>query len=352
MPNFYSEKIYSDDFFNAYKLSNSIVVELKQDNNLIISSWHNGGYNENMTHVVNQTLEGNDYLNFREGFFDNFHKEKIASLGLNPKTSTGITTSACMDNYAISTCCYENLRVTSIVTAGADKNAVKAGDHASFYEYNNHYMNHFGTINIITIINANLNPGALVTANITMTEAKTSVLTDLKLESKFSSGIATGTGTDGLCVISNRSSSNHLENAGKHSKLGELIALSVRRAVYDALYLETGMCTDYQKSVLNRLSRFNITFNDFFKSSGINDLLEYATLFNDFNNNSSNIALVSSIINLIDEVQNGLLTINEVETVFNNMLYSHFSFKKSVKIENVVDMIGLLVEAINYSLLH
>lgn len=348
----YSENIYSDDFFKAYKLDNSIVVELKQDNNLIISSWHNGGYNENMTHVVNQMLEGDDYLNFREGFFDDFHKEKIASLGLNPNTATGITTSACMDNYAISTSCYEKLKVTSIVTAGADKNAVKAGDSASFYEYNNHYMNHFGTINIITIINANLNPGSLVTAGITMTEAKTSVLNDLKLESKFSSGIATGTGTDGLCVISNRSSSNHIENAGKHSKLGELIALSVRRAVYDALYLETGMCTEYQKSVLNRLSRFNVTFEDFFNDSSVDNLLEYATLFNDFNSDSSNIAFVSSLINLVDEVQTGLLTINEVEPVFKNMLCSYFSFKKSVKMENIGDMMGLLVEAINYSLLH
>lgn len=342
------EDIYSTSFFNAYKLDDSIVIRLKKKNNLLISSWHNTGYNENLTHVVNQSLEGRDYADFSEGCFEEFQSRKIMKLGLDPDTSTGITTSACMDNYAVSTKRYEQLEVTSIVTAGADNNGIRAGDTASFYEYNNHYMNHYGTINIITLINSNLEAGGLVTALITITEAKTSVLEDLKLESKFSTNIATGTGTDGVCVISNKSSENHLENAGKHSKLGELIAKSVQEAVRNALFYETGMCTSYQKTVLSRLSRFNITFYDLFEASFVDDIAEYASMFYEFNNSSSNVAFVSSVINLVDEVKCGLLDVEDTRHMLECMFSSYLDFEKEdMKIECGEDILVVLVEAIN-----
>jgi adenosylcobinamide hydrolase len=139
-----------------------------------------------MENVVNLTVDGTDYDDVSDGDFDDFQKNKFKYLGLNPEKTAGLLTSACMDNLAISIKKYEELKVTSIVTAGADKNAVKAGDKASFYEYNNNYFNHFGTINIITLIDANLQDGSLVTASITATEAKSSVLQDLKIESKYS----------------------------------------------------------------------------------------------------------------------------------------------------------------------
>ena len=266
-------------------MEDSLVINLTDNNNLLISSWLNGGLCHNFENVVNLTVDGTDYDDLLNGNFDSFQKKKFLNLGLNPDKTAGLLTSACMDNYAISVKKYEELKVTSIVTAGADKNAVKAGDKASFYEYNNQYFTHFGTINIITIIDANLEDGSLVTAAITATEAKTSVLQDLKIESQYSSGIATGTGTDGICIISNKNSPNHLENAGKHSKLGELIAKSVYEATKEALYLQTFMSEDFQRTVLSRLSRFNITFDDFYNQVPL-DKKDYLERFYSFNKSS------------------------------------------------------------------
>lgn len=343
----YSEEIIDDLFFNVIKKDNSIIINLKNKNNVLISSWLNGGLCHNMGNVVNMSTDEKDYDDLTDGDFENFQKNKFLKLGLNPEKTTGLLTSACMDNCVISVKKYEKLKVTSIVTAGADKNAVKAGDPASFYEYNNNYFNHFGTINIIILIDANLHDGALVTASITATEAKTSVLQDLKIESQYSSHIATGTGTDGICIISNKDSQNHIENAGKHSKLGELIATSIQEATREALYLQTFMSVDFQSTVLSRLSRFNITFDDFYTHTSI-DKKEYVTKFYYFNNNTQNVAFVSSIINLIDEVNIGLLKLEDILTPVNILLTSYLHLEiENKKIENVEDIIFLLIDSIN-----
>ncbi|MBE6486284.1 MAG: adenosylcobinamide amidohydrolase [Methanosphaera stadtmanae] len=343
----FSATIINDLFFNLIKREDSIVINLKKDNNLLISSWLNGGICHNMENVVNLTVDGTDYDDVSDGDFNDFQKNKFKYLGLNPEKTTGLLTSACMDNLAISIKKYEELKVTSIVTAGADKNAVKAGDNASFYEYNNNYFNHFGTINIITIIDANLQDGSLVTASITATEAKSSVLQDLKIESQYSSNIATGTGTDGICIISNKDSDNHLENAGKHSKLGELIAKSVREATKEALYLQTFMSEDFQKTVLSRLSRFNIGFDDFYIQV-VSDKEDYLYNFYKFNKNSQNVAFVSSVINLIDEVQLGLLDINDILIPVNILLTSYLGVSiENKKIENIEDILDLLITSVN-----
>ncbi|RAP53327.1 MAG: hypothetical protein BZ138_01340 [Methanosphaera sp. rholeuAM270] len=342
------EQIHNSNFFDIIKKDDAIVINLKQDNNVLISSWLNGGLLKNIKSVVNQSIGGNDYEDMLNGDYASFQSLKFKKLGLNPNNTAGLMTSACMDNYAISTKKYERLEVTTIATAGADKNGVKAGDTASFYEYNNNYFTHFGTINIFTIINANLHDGALVTASITATEAKTSVLQDLKIESQYSNHISTGTGTDGICIISNKNSENHLENAGKHSKLGELIAKTVQEAVRESLFLQTFMCVEYQSTVLSRLSRFNISFDDFYENSSHDDEIGYAAVFYDFNRDNRNVSFVSSVLNLIDEVQLDMLTVADVEAVYKELIFSHLDIDvKEEKIENVGDMLEILVDSIN-----
>ena len=61
MSGFYSEKIFTNELFDVFKQDAAIVVYLKKENNLIISSWINGGYQENLKYIVNQTLDGTDY---------------------------------------------------------------------------------------------------------------------------------------------------------------------------------------------------------------------------------------------------------------------------------------------------
>ncbi len=353
MLNIYSEEVYHSEMFDLIKRDNAIIVKLNVNNNLMISSWHNSGYHENMKYVVNQSLTNDDYSLFSHMNYETFQQKRMNELGLNSLYSTGLLTSACMDNYAISTHTFQELTVTSIITAGADKNGIKAGDKASFYEYNNEYNLNYGTINIFLIIDANLEPGALITSIITATEAKTSVLQDLKIESQFSTNIATGTGTDGICVISNKSSNNHLENAGKHSKLGELIAKSVQNALLEALYLQTAMSKEYQKSVLSRLSRFNIYFDTFYnKVSHQIELKEYCAKLYPFINDSSNISWISSVINLIDEAQVNLLTLEEISEpiikIVNTFLEENYKKRIFNSVEEILDFI---INSINFHIL-
>ena len=344
----YSKLLYEDKKFNVSIVDNAIVLKLNTNNNLLISSWHNGGYHENMDYVVNQSLIPSDYSIIEKINNNNFQIKRFEELELNPDKSTGLITSANMDAYSIVTKKYKELSVTTIVTAGADKNAVKAGDAASFYEYDNDYQIIVGTINIITFIDANLEAGGLTTALITITEAKTSVLEDLKIESNFSTHIATGTGTDGVCVISNKSSNNHLENAGKHSKLGELIGNSVREAVFEALYLQTGMCAEYQKTVLSRLSRFDVSFDDLCSKTNGMDIIDYAQIFYEFNKNVKYISWVSCVINLIDEYQMGLLDMNEITDSIFILTNAFLNIdKKIVRFESINQIIDYVIDSIN-----
>ena len=90
------------------------------------------------------------------------------------------------------------------------------------------------------LIEANLSPRALAKALITATEAKTAALQDLRVYSPHSLLPATGTGTDGVILVS------HLEglvckDVGTQSKLGEMLADAVKSGVKDALFKEEGL---------------------------------------------------------------------------------------------------------------
>lgn len=302
-----------------------------------------------MEYVLNQTVEGEDYDIVNKTGIDEFQKNTFKQLQLPPDKSTGLITSACMDNYSIKTEEYEQLKVTAIITAGADKNGIKAGDPASFYEYNHNYTP-LGTINIIIVIDANLDAGTLVNAIITATEAKTSTLEDLKLESQYSTNIATGTGTDGICVISNKQSKNKLENAGKHSKLGELIAKATRKATYEALYLQTYMSPEYQKDVLSRLTRFNINYETLHEKTCEKED-EYIKKLYEFINNTENIAWISMMINLVDEYQNNLLSLDEITPTIQKTTENYLEIKnKKITFKNTEDIIKYLINSINKKL--
>jgi len=138
-------------------------------------------------------------------------------------------------------------------------NGGRIGDPAFFHERQGETVTiPAGTINILLYINADLPEETLTRALVTCTEAKTAALQELMAGSCYSRGIATGSGTDGTVIICNSKSDSRLFYAGKHSKLGELIGITVKQAVKEALFLQTGLCPKYQFSLLNRLKRFGI----------------------------------------------------------------------------------------------
>jgi adenosylcobinamide amidohydrolase len=165
---------------------------------------------------------------------------------------------------------FNDLTVVAAVTGGVESNAGRAGDPAYGYEDFEGYQSlsplttadsfdtKEGTINIMLFISKPLTPGALIRTIITATEAKTMALQELNVNSRYSDGLASGTGTDQIAVASmNLEDYRPLTNAGKHSKLGELIGKAVKSAVREVLVRQNGMSVDRQCSIKIHLERFN-----------------------------------------------------------------------------------------------
>lgn len=113
--------------------------------------------------------------------------------------------------------------------------------------------------------------GVMARALVTCTEAKTAAIQELLEGSKYSNGIATGSGTDQTIIIANSASELYMEGAGKHSKLGELIGKTVKNAVKKALAKQSGLTPAKQHDVFRRLKRFDIKPGDMWQAYSAQD---------------------------------------------------------------------------------
>lgn len=289
-----------------YYLKDTIFVKFNVDRNGISTSKLNGGVSDNFKSVFNHhlTQENIDYLENHD--VKDYLIDKCKSFGADFNYSTGLITLADMENVSIVTDSYRNLEVTAISTAGVRTNASKAGDSASFYEENGK----FGTINTIILINVNLSYETLLEAFMCATEAKTVALHDLKIPSQYSNGYATGTGTDGLCIFSNSQSDIVISNAGKHSKMGELIGKCVIESVKKAIKKQVWISNNSQSNVLVRLNRYKLDINEFYESIDC-DKDKFIRQLQIDARNQKNVAIATSVLNLIDEVNCKLIDKND-----------------------------------------
>lgn len=289
----------------AYIYENSIVVEFGVCRNGISTSELNGGYKKNFKTAFNHYLS-QESIDFLENHsIKDYLIRQSGILGVDPKFTTGLLTSAQMENACVVTKQYRNLEVSAITTAGVRVNASRAGDSASYYEENGDFQFDVGTINVIILTNVCLEPGTLANGLVTATEAKTVALSNLRIPSQFSNGFATGTGTDGIAIFSNSESDNILSNAGKHSKLGELMAKCVIESISEAIKRQVWITKESQCSVLARLRRYDLDINEFYKN--ITDKEEFIRLLQAAARKQENVAITTSILHLIDEVENNLL---------------------------------------------
>lgn len=289
----------------AYIYENSIVVEFGVCRNGISTSELNGGYKKNFKTAFNHYLS-QENIDFLENHsIKDYLIRQSGILGVDPKFTTGLLTSAQMENACVVTKQYRNLEVSAITTAGVRVNASRAGDSASYYEENGDFQFDVGTINVIILTNVCLEPGTLANGLVTATEAKTVALSNLRIPSQFSNGFATGTGTDGIAIFSNSESDNILSNAGKHSKLGELMAKCVIESISEAIKRQVWITKESQCSVLARLRRYDLDINEFYKN--ITDKEEFIRLLQAAARKQENVAITTSILHLMDEVENNLL---------------------------------------------
>jgi iron complex transport system substrate-binding protein len=166
------------------------------------------------------------------------------------ETASFLFTGADMDNLAVKREKFKEMEVCALITAGVKSNAVRMSkENGRFYEP--------GTINIILLSNMKLTPRAMTRAIISATEAKVAALQDLDVRSSCFPLVhqATGTGTDNIMVV--RGSGVRIDNAGGHSKMGELIAKAVYRGVQEAVFKQNGLLAE--RNVFQRLRDRNIS---------------------------------------------------------------------------------------------
>ena len=247
---------------DVYFYDKSIVIFFNGKRKILSTSAYNGGYHEDYEAVYNYDAKKASGMPC-EILADTYveHMKLISQrLAVDPEKVSGMGTAASMENAVYENMTYKDLTVTAIVTAGIEHNGGRAGDPADFYQPVTK-ADIYGTINIMLILDCDISVGTMARALVTCTEAKTAAIQELLAGSNYSTGFATGSGTDQTIIIANTESDLCFDNAGKHSKLGELIGKVVIRAVKKALEKQNGLNPESQHNAFRRLKRFGV-FSD------------------------------------------------------------------------------------------
>jgi adenosylcobinamide amidohydrolase len=227
-------------------------------------------------------------------------------------------TAANMRYAAIKEASFRDLTVIAVCTGGVESNAGRAGDPATVYEWNGAYelvskeeaVLH-GTINTMLFINHELTEGAMVRAIMTATEAKSAALQELAVGSRYSKGLATGTGTDQIGAAARLHSGSVLTGAGKHCVLGELIGRTVHDAIQETLKLQNALTAESCRSTVYHLQRFGITRESLVRDITVHLSKDEAELLrNNFvviERDPLVVAAIAALVHVQDEITWGIL---------------------------------------------
>ena len=309
------------------KHEKALIARFAGPRRVLSTSSLNGGLRDDLLFAFNQDCkeEGNKNVPLKAETYEEHLRIVASELGLDPRVTCGVTTAADIENVSVAAEAYDNITVTAAVTGGIDVNGGRVGDPAGWHEsagINVPAADAFnpssgnlpagGTINILLFVSARLTEGAITRALVTCTEAKTSALQELLAPSMYSSGIATGSGTDGTIIVSDLTSPALLTYAGKHSKLGELIGHTVMKAVKEALFKQTGLGAASQLDVFARIGRYGVTRDTFREAdSAALDRLAKQRGF---------VVMTSLYVHLLDQLSWGLLTAQDAVPAANRLL--------------------------------
>jgi len=206
----------------------------------VSSAIYNGGHNQ-VKAVLN--------VGVPEGYSDlSLHLDPL-ELITSSATKIGLTkdylamiTAAKIKNYSLVSKKAANFSVSVAATAGCS-HGESSGEEMDVQEI-------AGTINIIVLIDGNPSESCMVAALITATEAKSAVMRDFDVRSRYTGDSATGSITDCVTVASTCCGKT-LSLAGPASKLGKLVGSCTRQAVTEALLKQEPVWAS--RSVLDRL---------------------------------------------------------------------------------------------------
>jgi len=318
----------------------------------------NGGLRDDLEGIVNHQLcepSGHDrkiLSSIAESPLD-YLKSVCKKHGLSSEKIALLGTAANMNYAAVESQEYRGLNIVAISTGGVEINAGRAGDPAGIYEKDGKFISAkgevdepHGTINTIIIMNKELSDGAMVRSLVTASEAKAAALQELVVNSRYSCGLATGTGTDQLGIASRLTGEIPLTSAGKHTKLGELIGLAVKKSVKKALALQNSLTPQSQRSAKIHLERFGIDKESMIEKicSFLNE--EKSKLveknFVNINRDSVTVAATSALVHLRDKIDWGILPENCLPEIF-----SSYGAQLSASISGKFERIGYYRECLS-----
>ena len=170
-----------------------------------------------------------------------------AKVGLT-KDYLAMVTAAKIKNYALVSKKNSNFSVHVVATAGCS-HGESSGEEMDVQEIS-------GTINIIVLIDGNPSESCMVAAIVTATEAKSAVLRDFDVRSRYTGDSATGSITDSVTIASTCRGKT-LKLAGPASKLGKLVGYCARHAVTQALLKQEPIWAN--RTVLDRLKERHLS---------------------------------------------------------------------------------------------
>ncbi len=312
-----------DSFYDAvalHRLEKALVARLLVPHRVLSTCRFNGGLRDDIEYVYNhQSCEpsnhiGTDLCDVAVGDPERYQRRICGKAGIPHENSVSLGTAANMNNAAIARASDGALLVAVVATAGVGSNGGRAGDPASYRQTLNGPQSVKaareakpvgGTINIMVFASEEIAPGAMVAAATVIAEAKASVLQELSAPSRYSDGIATGTGTDQIAIASLLGTPLRHTDANKHCKLGELLGVSVRSALQQALNLQSGMTPDARRSCVALLQRFGETQASFI--AGVRELLParsqalFEYNFLSVNHDPLTVAALQALVHLRDQ---------------------------------------------------
>jgi adenosylcobinamide hydrolase len=218
------EQVYLADDVKVILKENVLAIFCDNALKTVSSAVYNGGYNQ-VKAVLN--------VGVPEGYSDLLlHLDPLqlitssaAKLGLT-KDYLAMITAANVKNYSLVFKKSDSFSVFIFATAGCS-HGESSGEQMDVSEI-------VGTINIIVLIAGNPTESCMVAALITATEAKSAVLRDFDIRSRYTGDSATGSITDSVTVASTGRGKT-VSLGGPASKLGKLVGYCTRRAVTEAL---------------------------------------------------------------------------------------------------------------------
>jgi len=303
------EKVYRDPL--------NVTVRLPPGRRVLSTSWLNGGFLSDPMAVINHHVDprppgGEPDIEWRD--LPDYLSDVCRGLGLDPARTAALMTAADMPNACASVESFRGLEVTAVSTAGIEANGGRAGDPASYWQTgrSDGVERTGGTINTILVIGADLPDYSMARAIVTAAEAKAAALQDLMARSRFSHGVATGSGTDMIAVCCDRTSGMKLSDSGKHSKLGECIGRAVMDSVTRALDLQNGLNPMSQRDAMVRLERYGIGEAEVVKAAsmmlgGERRPAVFKEKLRELSKNPVMVASVASALHIVDEVERGLV---------------------------------------------